>query len=208
MDKHDFLYHICDLPRDKVTFRPDGLVDVDGTLHIVRVGHFSIPVLPVQFGEVSGDVILDDIGLTTLKGVPKTVHKNFSVSNNKLLSLEHAPTICRGNFWCDGNQLTTLKGAPFYIYGNFLCDHNELTTLEGGPKIVENNFSCEYNELTNFIGGPNEIGGRFVAYNNPLTSTEGAPKHIGNGLYLSSNMAEHIRYGTFFYPIMCAKRCK
>jgi hypothetical protein len=110
----------------------DGLVDVDGDVHLWNKG---LTKLPLKFGRVSGDFWCSYNKLTTLEGVPKEVGGNFSCRNNNLTSLEGAPKEVGGDFWCSNNKLTTLEGAPKEVGGGFSCSFNKLTTLDHMPNI-------------------------------------------------------------------------
>jgi len=104
------------------TVRPDGTVDVDGSVSLSRRG---LTEIPVKFGSVSGDFWCDYNKLTSLKGSPSRVEGDFSCNNNKLTSLSYAPSIVGGHFYCNNNQLTML-------------DLPEETRIEGGLNIQYN----------------------------------------------------------------------
>ena len=70
------------------SIRPDGIVDVDGNVDLIR---YSGSMLPVQFGTVTGRFFAGSSDLTSLKGCPLSVGGYFSCSDTDILSLEHAP---------------------------------------------------------------------------------------------------------------------
>ena len=104
----------------------DIVVDDDGTISGARIVSIirSVSRLPVEFGTVSGWFDGSDIGLTSLKGSPKTVGKFFNCCGNKLTSLEGGPGTVGLNFDCTGNPLKSLKGAPTKIGGSFHLDYH------------------------------------------------------------------------------------
>ena len=71
------------------TINDDLTVDVDGD---VRIGQKEdMTELPIQFRKVYGSFFVVECGLTTLKGGPSYVAKNYNVSFNKITSLKYAP---------------------------------------------------------------------------------------------------------------------
>jgi len=130
----------------------DGLVHVDGDVHLTDRG---LTKLPLKFGEVSGD---------------------FGCRVNHLTSLEGAPSRVGGHFYCYHNQLTNLEGAPTRVGGDFECSYNYLINLEGAPEVVEKNFYCYNNKLTTLKGGSKVRGTVYWAYNNQLINFYGFPE--------------------------------
>jgi hypothetical protein len=161
----------------------DGLVDVDGHVHL---SHRRLTKLPLKFGRVSGYFYCVGSELITLEGAPKEVVGNFSCGWNNLTTLEGAPKEVSGYFYCYYNNLTTLEGAPKEVGGNFSCGWNNLTTLEGAPKEVSGNFYCRYNKLTTLEGAPKEVGGYFSCSFNKLTTLDYMPNVRGD-IYINNN---------------------
>ena len=95
----------------------------------------------------NGDVDCSFNNLTTLKGSPQKVDRDFNCSSNQLTTLKGSPQKVDRDFDCNHNQLTTLKGAPQEIGRNFSCGFNNLTTLEGAPQKVGGNFFCNSNKI-------------------------------------------------------------
>jgi len=100
--------------------------------------------------------------LTSLKGCPNEVTKDFACSGNSLTSLEGAPQKVGGDFDCYNNELTSLKGSPEIVGGNFNCSHNKLTSLEGGPKEVYGDFNCKDNDELNLLRGTRVRGKIYI----------------------------------------------
>ena len=161
----------------------------------------------INFGEVTGNFLCYDLGLTSLKGAPKEVGGDFDCSNNQLTSLKGAPQKVGGNFYCDDNKLTSLEGAPQRVEKSFNCGYNEITSLKGAPKYVRDficsgnylislegapqtvldDFICSSNKLTSLEGAPQKVGGDFHCLENRLTSLEGAPKEVGGNFWCYNN---------------------
>ena len=76
--------------------------------------------LPIKFGEVTG---------------------NFMLNCTDLKSLEGSPREIRGTFYCKGHDIPTLEGGPEIIGGDFIFLNNGLVSLEGAPKRVGGDFS-------------------------------------------------------------------
>jgi hypothetical protein len=144
----------------------DGLVDVDGDVHLNNKG---LSKIPINFGRVGGYFNCYYNQLTTLKGAPREVGGDFSCNSNQLTTLEGSPREVGGNFYCHSNQLTTLEGSPRRVEGSFSCYKNELTTLEGAPSRVGGNFHCQNNQLWTFKGAPEFIGGDFFCGGNKIS---------------------------------------
>jgi hypothetical protein len=150
------------------TINSDGLVDVDGGVHLSRK---ELTKIPISFGRVGGD---------------------FDCGHNQLTTLEGAPREVGGGFYCGLNRLTTLKGAPREVSGGFYCSYNQLTTLEGMPDIVGGDFYCNSNQLATLTGAPNRVGGNFSCHDNQLWTFKGAPEFIRGNFYCYGNKISEI----------------
>lgn len=124
----------------------------------------------INFGEVTGNFICSNLGLTSLKGAPQYVG---------------------GSFWCKDNDLMSLEGAPKEVGKDFECSRNQLITLEGAPKKVGRDFYCNANRLVSLIGAPEEVGSLFFCCSNKLTSLKGAPKIVGDDFWCVDNPKLH-----------------
>jgi hypothetical protein len=76
------------------------------------------------------------------------VSGKFNCINNQLTSLKGAPSFVDRDFLCSGNQLTSLKGAPKSVGGNFSCGNNQLISLEGAPEKIGGNLRCSDNPIS------------------------------------------------------------
>ena len=104
-------------------------IDVVGDVNLYSVG---LCIIPVKFGNVSGNFNCGMNKLTSLEGCPVKVGGFFDCSYNKLTSLEGCPTEVGGYFSCGYNELVSLLGCP-RVGGDFNCCRNKLFSLEGCP---------------------------------------------------------------------------
>lgn len=134
------------------TIDPETLVvDVEGSVALrAMTPHFG-----VQFGKVSESFWCRERQLTSLKGAPHTVGKDFDCSANKLTSLAHGPTHA-GTYNCNYQQLTSLEGAPTTVTGVFLCRNNLITSLNHLPSGITF-LDCQDNPLVNFEHVPLDL---------------------------------------------------
>lgn len=101
-------------PRNNVTF-PDGR-------------------LPVKFGDVKGDLNLQNMGLTTLEGAPDTVTGWLFLEGNLITSLAHAPRKVGMLMLNHMPKLVSLEGSPQEIdLALQLYTAPKLSSLEGLP---------------------------------------------------------------------------
>lgn len=133
------------------SLREDGLVDVDGNVHI---SNKKLTKIPMRFGVVTGNFLCHDNELSTLSGSPYEVGGNFWCGRNMLKTIYGGPKYVGGHYFCYHNSMISLVGAPGEIGGEFFCNYNKLTTLVGGPKVVGGNFDCSYNLLSSLGGLP------------------------------------------------------
>lgn len=165
----------CDqfgLSADKLKYVDEGCYNYCGDFVINSDGTKQLSRLPVKLNVVLGDFICTNCGLTTLENCPKFVAGSFSVSRNKLVSLEHAPGHVGGDFVCSNNMITSLSGCTKHVQGFFACRHNMLVDLKGGPTKVGSHFNCVNNNITVLDGLPLHIGGMFLACHNCLPPAE------------------------------------
>ena len=169
--------------------------DYDGSLDFGDLRNFISEGgegFTINFGKITGYFNCSGLSLTSLKGSPQTVGKDFRCSDNYwLTSLEGAPTEVGGSFDCSNNKLTSLKGAPTKVGGDFYCQNNKLTSLEGAPREIGNWFDCSSNQLTSLEGAPIEVGGTFDCSWNELTSLKGAPQKVGGNFNCHRNFNLH-----------------
>jgi hypothetical protein len=101
--------------------------------------------IPVQFGIINGDFIIDYNCLTSLKGGPTIVTGNFDCSHNRLESLEYCPKEVGGIFVFRGNKLSTLDHLPQSV-GVFAVYDSEFKNLTGFKTQVTNYFihKCKF----------------------------------------------------------------
>jgi len=92
-----------------------------------------------------GDIDLENMSLTSLKGSPRFISGNFNCSVNSLKNLIGGPIFIGGDFDCSYNSLRNLIGGPQIINGNYNCSVNKLLTLRGAPISLGGNMDCLYN---------------------------------------------------------------
>ena len=152
--------------RDKLTISDDLIVDCSGSVDVRYKNITSLTNGLFRWGNVGGNFTCGYTQITSLKGAPGKVGKNFDCSGcNNLKTLEGAPEEVGMHFWCNAcDGLETLEGSPENVGDGFECSGcNSLTSLEGSPKKVGGYFNCSY------CGG--------------LTSLKGAPEKVGSCLY-------------------------
>ena len=123
---------------------------------------------------------VNDIGLTTLEGLPEKYAYAVQCHNNNLTDLKYSPRRIERDFDCSSNILSSLNGAP-YSCESFYCQfNNELTDLKGAPKQVINVFDVGFcNNLTSLEGMPNGVSNIDLIGCSNLTSLEGLPEKFG-----------------------------
>lgn len=119
---------------------PTGKVDVTGSVHIKKPTKF-----PFEFARISGDFIVKNAGIETLKGFPDVVGGDFIISGNLLTTLEFGPSYVGRSYDCSDNFLRTIEGTPDIIKGDFYCQGNYLLNLRNGPTRVMGIIDCRYN---------------------------------------------------------------
>jgi hypothetical protein len=112
---------------------------IDVSLHFSSNGN-KLGFRGVKFGEVYGDFMIGDLGLTSLEGSPEKVGGSFTIHSN--------------------SKLTSLKGGPLEVGRNFSCMESDLFSLEGSPLKVGNDFYIRP-EPASLFGAPLEISGKF-----------------------------------------------
>ena len=133
----------------------NGLVDVSGNVNLQDRG---LTKLPIKFGKVSGNFNCSDNQLTSLDGSPTTVGGYFSCMSNKLITLEGGPKEVGGAFFCNNNQLISLEGCPSEF--NFIyCKWNPIEVIYD----LFGSFHKEYQDSLdyNYLRGTNIVKSRF-----------------------------------------------
>ena len=115
------------------TIRSDGIVDVDDDVDLTG---FDEPILPVQFGKVSGSFNCYGSALISLQGTPQTVGGDFDCHCTLVTSLQGSPRFIGGSFDCYSTKIKSLDGAPASVGGGFYCDDNNIVTLHGIHKTI------------------------------------------------------------------------
>ncbi len=126
------------------------IVNVDGDVFLYLV---PIKTLPFQFGKVSGEFLLGENGLISLKGCPYTVESDFTCGGNLITSLKYLPQIINGtiklfnninliNFTSNlktcNNLIKTsnrIPGLTFLSYEDEIYSYDSLAYLEWNNQI-------------------------------------------------------------------------
>ena len=133
------------MPIKEIHTNPDIAQELHGNVLVVdHIDHDNYKEYISKTVKVTGDVDLDNLGLTKLP-------INFIEVG--------------GSFYCYDNKLTSLVGAPRKVGMDFLCWDNQLTDLEEAPEEVGGNFDCSWNQLTSYKGKPKLIGGDYILTN-------------------------------------------
>lgn len=91
----------------------------------------------------------------------KVWHESIYASRTDLTSLKGAPSVILRDFFINNNNITSLEGGPKVVMGNFKCQNNNLKTLNGAPIFVEKEFSYASNpNLYSLDGLPSYIGSK------------------------------------------------
>lgn len=107
-------------------------------------------------------VFWDNKNLTKIPIRFRNVRGSFSVSMNRMTSLENSPVYVHGNFSCSWNRIISLKYAPVFVGEDFSCSANMLTSLEHAPAHVGANFACSDNRLPPTTKKPSGVVGNLV----------------------------------------------
>lgn len=79
-----------------------------------------------DFVDVNNEVDLSEFKLKEIPLKFGTIHGNFLINDNYLTSLENCPKIVLGTFACNGNYLTSLENCPTFILNHFGCFWNKI----------------------------------------------------------------------------------
>ena len=154
---------------------------------------YNITQLPrLSHLKITGDFVILDSNLTTLKGSPRYVDGAVSVRNNKLSTLKQGPKYVGKGYYCDYNELVNLEGAPEKVKESFICYYNKLTSLKGSPGKIGGVFDCCNNKLTSLADAPKEVGGMFLCYDNELKSFDCKNTKINGSLYFDAKHLESL----------------
>jgi hypothetical protein len=129
--------YICNKYRiENWKLNEQGLVDVDGDVHLVLSGS-RLNYILLKFGLVTGNFDCSYGYKKSLDGAPHTVLGDFRCCECGLTTLEGGPEYVGKDYSCHSNRLTSLKGVAKHIIGMLYCYNNKITTLQWGPESVE-----------------------------------------------------------------------
>ncbi len=114
-----------------------GVLDVDSDVVLTSKLY---KIIPIKFGKVTGDFMIDD---------------------NQLTSLENCPSFVGGDFFCFGNQLTSLQYGPEWVGGEYSATSNMLTNFDGVAKNIGSILDVSLNNIPKDMLPPSgtEYGG-------------------------------------------------
>lgn len=127
------------------TINIDDSVDVDGDVYLSSK---LLGKIPIKFNRVSGSFTISNNRLESLENVPQFVGENFNAAFCGLTSLEHSPEYVGGNFRISFNEIKSFQGAPKSVGGildvsnNFISDFSECPI---SPKITMLNNHTQMN---------------------------------------------------------------
>lgn len=169
-------------------------------LSVDVVGHQIRNALPKRVKSCN----VNYLQLTTLKGCPNFVEKDFNCSGNQLSMLAHGPEFVGGSYTCSRNHLTSLRGAPpLALY--FMTSLNpNLRTLAGSPKMVKFHFLCHNCDLTSLEHVAEEIGRDFICTGNRVNTLHDIHKmvrRIGSNFNIMDNELQSCVLGLMMIEI-------
>ena len=144
------------------TLNSDGLVDVNGDVHLAFK---RLNKIPLKFGTVTGDFDFDCNRLTSLEGASHTVDNFFIFDNekiytDKLTSFEFAPKYVGAGFSCRGHNIRSFEGLV-NIGGYFICDGSPLNEIWS---LIKDEFVNNWdNEQMDFFNDLDIIRGEEIA---------------------------------------------
>lgn len=125
-EKEDITYWLERHNIKKYKINTNLTVDVYET---VDLSQKNLTYLPIQFGEVMGEFMIDKNQLISLKGSPSKVKYSFVAIDNQLTTLEFSPNYVGHSFLVSNNNLTHLDLAPLYIGEVFDFSQNEINDV-------------------------------------------------------------------------------
>ena len=166
-------YDIFNLPKDKKLVL-NGDLDVSG-MELTELPDLSNLI-------VKGYFDCSKNKLSSLRGAPRQVLKEFCCRGNRLTSLKYISDGIK-DLDCSHNRLTSLEYTPQEI-GDLYCESNYLKDFTGAPRIVRKMFRADFNGLTSFAGFPDKVGGEFRAIHNNLEQIEDISKRVKGSIFI------------------------
>ncbi len=130
---------------ENYTINENLTVDINGDF----IFNHIVTKLPIKLNKVSGNIYINNCGLTTLEGLPEYIN-DIELTGNRLTNLIGFPKHCNGNIDLSNNQLTSLEGIPKGINGNLTLYKNKLTNTDYFPDVVEGYIDIIANPITHF----------------------------------------------------------
>ena len=148
----------------------DDSVDVNGNVYM---SDNYLEYIPINFDTVTGDFNIRFNKLTSLKGCPREVGRNFNCNNNETLkTLDNLPIRVGGIINFENCGLISTKGLNNVVCDEFELSKNNISDLTGCPKHT-NRLILSDNNITSLQGVSLTTSILSVA-NNPLQSFKGS----------------------------------
>ena len=135
---------LFDLGIENFTINKDGSVDVEGNVNLSQRG---LKKIPINFNKIGGYFSLSRNKITSLEGLPKEINGGLYLSDNQITSLKGLPEKINGSLYLSGNKITSLVGLPKEINGSLALFNNKITSLEGLPKKIDGNLDLGNNPV-------------------------------------------------------------
>lgn len=187
---------------------------IKGNVNLDRVALPEIPEFLNDVSVLSGNFIVSNNRLTSLKNSPKTVDMIYNCSYNPRIKSLTGCSIKVGGLNAIGcglssfdgfpkietfyssvsnmkivnlsnNQFTSLSGLPSIpSVRSLILSGNPLTDLTGCPSIINGDLNLAYTPLRSMINGPKEVRGNLDLNSSRIDTLEGFPTAIHGNLYL------------------------
>lgn len=173
----------------KISNDSDYEIAIDGSVAVfgdcIKNSNVSgVEMLPITFSAVDGEFNVSGMGLTSLRGCPRTVETVFSANDNPgLVNLDGAPDTVGECVELHGCGLESLEGIPRNAI-EYVVSSNNLKSLAGIHSDKKSiSIDAQGNQLESLIGCPPNVVTLDITDQTPgISSLQGIPrsiKHIG-----------------------------
>lgn len=122
--------------------------------------------------------------LKNIEHIQNKALKSLSLTDNKITSLKGCPEVIHKDFFCHKNELESLRFGPNNVGNYYSVDDNKLKSLKYMPKEVPYIFQCRDNLLENLDYHPLKVGAWSDCSNNRLKTLKGV-ENIEIRMYLN-----------------------
>lgn len=136
-----------------------------------------------------GDAAISNYTASTLKGMPKYVEKDCSLSSCNLDNLTGAPPHVGGMFHISGGKVKSLDGLSTYVGGGLMIWHGGFPEELGTMGTIHGDISMQCNNLKDLTGLPSHVTGNLQLEG--VKSLTGFPSKIDGcvNIYLEDNVS-------------------